>query len=163
MLVHKSGVRGLDSVENDLLFYGRVPNTENCQISRWEMGTLNYEALAGGYGARSNSDGPDAVQQHGQNTENAPVEEIETHFPIRISQLSLIENSEGPGKFRGGLGMRRDYHFPEDLTTFTILSDRDIAGPRGIFGGLDGRKAYYVLYSDTLKEKSMELPSKCCL
>ena len=57
--------------------------------------------------------------------------------------------------------MRRDYHFPEDSTTFTILSDRDIAGPRGIFGGLDGRKAYYVLYSDTLKEKSMELPSKC--
>ena len=33
----------------------------------------NYEALAGGYGARATSDGPDAVQQHGQNTENAPV------------------------------------------------------------------------------------------
>jgi N-methylhydantoinase B len=32
----------------------------------------NYEALAAGYGARATSDGPDAVQQHGQNTENAP-------------------------------------------------------------------------------------------
>ena len=121
----------------------------------------NYEALAGGYGARATSDGPDAVQQHGQNTENAPVEEVESHFPIRISQLSLIENSEGPGKFRGGLGMRRDYHFPDDPATFTVLSDRDIAGPKGIFGGMDGRKAYYILNPDNSSKEVTELSSKC--
>lgn len=118
----------------------------------------NYEALAGGYGARATSDGPDAVQQHGQNTENAPVEEVESHFPMMVSRLSLIENSEGPGKFRGGLGMRRDYHFPDDPATFTVLSDRDITGPQGIFGGLNGRKAYYVLNPDAEAE---ELTSKC--
>jgi N-methylhydantoinase B len=121
----------------------------------------NYEALAGGYGARATSDGPDAVQQHGQNTENAPVEEVESHFPIRISQLSLIEDSEGPGKFRGGLGMRRDYHFPDDPATFTVLSDRDIAGPKGIFGGMDGRKAFYILNPDEESEQATELSSKC--
>jgi N-methylhydantoinase B len=121
----------------------------------------NYEALAGGYGARATSDGPDAVQQHGQNTENAPVEEVESHFPIRISQLSLIEDSEGPGKFRGGLGMRRDYHFPDDRATFTVLSDRDIAGPKGIFGGMDGRKAFYILNPDEQSEQATELSSKC--
>jgi len=118
----------------------------------------NYEALAGGYGARATSDGPDAVQQHGQNTENAPVEEVESHFPMMVSRLSLIENSEGPGKFRGGLGMRRDYHFPDDPATFTVLSDRDLTGPQGIFGGLNGRKAYYVLNPDAEAE---ELTSKC--
>jgi len=121
----------------------------------------NYEALAGGYGARATSDGPDAVQQHGQNTENAPVEEVESHFPIRISRLSLIEDSEGPGKFRGGLGMRRDYHFPDDPATFTVLSDRDIAGPKGIFGGMDGRKAFYILNPDEQSEQVTELSSKC--
>ncbi len=121
----------------------------------------NYEALAGGYGARATSDGPDAVQQHGQNTENAPVEEVESHFPMRVSRLSLIEDSEGPGKFRGGLGMRRDYHFPDDPATFTVLSDRDIAGPQGIFGGLDGRKAYYILNPDDPNQESSELTSKC--
>jgi len=121
----------------------------------------NYEALAGGYGARATSDGPDAVQQHGQNTENAPVEEVESHFPIRISQLSLIEDSEGSGKFRGGLGMRRDYHFPDDPATFTVLSDRDIAGPKGIFGGMDGRKAFYILNPDEESEQATELSSKC--
>ena len=45
----KSGVRfdKKGKFENDLLGYGEFPNVENCEISRWEMGTLNYEALAG--------------------------------------------------------------------------------------------------------------------
>lgn len=105
----------------------------------------NYEALAGGYGGRATKDGPDAVQGHGQNTENAPVEEIESHFPVRITRQELIEDSEGPGKYRGGLGLRRDYHFPYDPATFTILSDRDLKGPHGLFGGKMGRKAFYIL------------------
>ena len=108
----------------------------------------NYEALAGGYGGRATRDGPDAVQGHGQNTENAPVEEIESHFPVRITRLELIEDSEGPGRQRGGLGLRRDYHFPDDPATFTILSDRDLEGPHGLFGGQTGRKAFYVLNPD---------------
>ncbi len=123
----------------------------------------NYEALAGGYGGRSTSDGPDAVQQHGQNTENAPVEEVESHFPMRVSRLSLIEDSEGPGKFRGGLGMRRDYHFPDDPATFTVLSDRDLVGPQGIFGGQAGRKAYYILNPDDPNQMQRELTSKCVI
>jgi N-methylhydantoinase B len=102
-----------------------------------------YETFAGGYGGRAASDGPDAVQTHGQNTENAPVEETELNYPVRIDRLELVENSEGPGRFRGGLGLRKDYRF--DLhTTFTILADRDKAGPWGVFGGRDGRIAEYV-------------------
>jgi len=80
---------------------------------------------------------------------------------MRVSRLSLIEDSEGPGKFRGGLGMRRDYHFPEDPATFTVLSDRDIQGPQGIFGGMEGRKAYYILNPDDPDQESGELTSKC--
>jgi len=32
---------------SDILDCGPSPTEENCQISRWEMGTLNYEGLAG--------------------------------------------------------------------------------------------------------------------
>ena len=66
-----------------------------------------YEALAGGYGGRAARDGPDAVQAHGQNTENAPIEEIEINYPFRISRYELVENSEGAGRYRGGLGLRQ--------------------------------------------------------
>jgi len=34
-------------IEKDVLDPGDVPTLENCEISRWEMGTLNYEGLAG--------------------------------------------------------------------------------------------------------------------
>jgi N-methylhydantoinase B len=103
------------------------------------------ETLAGGYGGRAERDGPDAVQTHGQNTENAPVEETEANYPVRILRYELVPDSEGPGRRRGGLGLRRDYLFPDAETTFTILADRDRAGPWGLFGGQPGRPAEYVL------------------
>jgi N-methylhydantoinase B len=111
-----------------------------------------YDTFAGGYGARYASDGPDAVQTHGQNTENAPVEETEMNYPVRIDGLALVENSEGPGRFRGGLGLRKDYRF--DLhTTFTILADRDRSGPWGVFGGHAGRVAEYVHIRDGVERR----------
>ena len=61
-----------------------------------------YEAQGGGYGARATKDGIDAVQAHGQNTENAPVEETEANYPVTIPRYELIPDSEGAGQFRGG-------------------------------------------------------------
>ena len=106
-----------------------------------------YETLGGGYGGRATSDGPDAVQTHGQNTENAPIEETEINYPVRISRYELVEDSEGAGKYRGGLGLRRDYFF-DHYVSFTILADRDRWGPWGLFGGHDGQIASYMLNPD---------------
>jgi N-methylhydantoinase B len=111
------------------------------------------ETLAGGYGGRAHSDGPDAVQCHGKNTENAPIEETETSYPVRIARYELIENSEGPGRFRGGLGLRRDYLFVDHEVSFTVLADRNRWGPHGLFGGLPAPKASYVLVSDGHSEE----------
>jgi N-methylhydantoinase B len=119
-----------------------------------EAGTYTcfYDTFAGGYGGRYASDGPDAVQTHGQNTENAPVEETELNYPVRIDGLALVDDSEGPGRFRGGLGLRKDYRF--DLhTTFTILADRDRSGPWGVFGGTAGRVAEYVHIRDGVETR----------
>ena len=114
--------------------------------------TCFYETFAGGYGGRASSDGPDAVQTHGQNTENAPVEETELNYPLRVDALALVEDSEGPGRLRGGLGLRKDYRF--DLhTTFTILADRDRSGPWGVFGGHDARPAEYVHVRDGVETR----------
>ena len=106
------------------------------------------ETLGGGYGGRIASDGPDAVQAHGQNTENAPIEETEMSYPVRITRYELVEDSEGPGTFRGGLGLRRDYEFLDHEASFTVLSDRDRWGPWGLFGGDAGQRASYVLNPD---------------
>ena len=115
------------------------------------------ETIAGGYGARATSDGPDAVQPHGKNTANAPIEETEVNYPVRITRYELVEDSEGPGRYRGGLGLRRDYLFPDHEASFTILADRERWGPHGLFGGLPGEKARYVLNPET---NCIELGSK---
>jgi N-methylhydantoinase B len=117
------------------------------------------ETFAGGYGGRAASDGPDAVQTHGQNTENAPVEETELNYPVRVTRLSLVEDSEGAGRHRGGLGLRKDFRF--DLpTTFTVLADRTKRGPWGVLGGHDGKPAEYVLIRDGVETR---LPAKTTL
>jgi N-methylhydantoinase B len=114
------------------------------------------ETFAGGYGGRHASDGPDAVQTHGQNTENAPVEETELNYPVRVTRLALVDDSEGAGRFRGGLGLRKDFLFDRP-TTFTVLADRTEQGPWGALGGLPGRVAEYVLIRDGEERR---LPAK---
>jgi N-methylhydantoinase B len=118
------------------------------------------ETLAGGYGGRLTSDGPDAVQTHGQNTENAPIEETESSYPLRISRYELVPDSEGPGRMRGGLGLRRDYEFYDHDLTFTVLADREAHGPWGLFGGMPGERARYILNPDG---ENRELSSKVTL
>lgn len=107
------------------------------------------ETLGGGYGGRNGSDGPDVVQTHGQNTENAPIEEVELNYPVRIERYELVEDSGGPGRWRGGLGVRRDYTFPRHRPTCTILADRAKQAPWGLFGGEPGRLARYVANPDS--------------
>jgi N-methylhydantoinase B len=116
-----------------------------------------YETIAGGYGAHLGQDGMDGVQPHIHNTENAPVEETELNYPVRIARFSLIPDSGGAGRQRGGLGVRRDYYFVEHEATFSIISDRTRFAPPGLGGGEDGRTAHYVLDPDG---EARVLPSK---
>jgi len=102
----------------------------------------------------------DAVQAHFQNTENAPVEETEANYPVRILRYELIDDSEGAGQYRGGLGVRRDYTFPGHTPSFSILSDKAKYAPWGLFGGGAARPAKYILNPDT---EARELPLKITL
>ena len=115
------------------------------------------ETMAGGFGGRIRSDGPDAVQTNVQNTQNAPVEETELNYPVRILRYGLIPDSEGPGRFRGGLGLFRDYEFPDHEPIFTTLADRAVFPPWGLFGGEDGRPARYLAITG---DDVVPIPSK---
>jgi len=118
------------------------------------------ETVAGGGGARPTKDGPTAVQTNLHNTENAPIEEVEMNYPIRIARYGLIRDSGGPGKFRGGLSVQRDFEFPYDACTFTILSDGRKFAPWGLAGGLPGACAKFVLDPEGAAQ---DLPSKITL
>ncbi len=76
----------------------------------------------------------DAVQAHFQNTENAPIEETEASYPLRIVRYGLVPDSEGAGRQRGGLGLRRDYVGEGDVV-LTVMAERSSFSPQGLFGG----------------------------
>ena len=115
------------------------------------------ETVAGGGGARPRMDGPDAVQTTIQNTENAPIEEVELNYPMIFDRYELIPDSCGAGQYRGGLGVRRDFRFPYSDVACTVFSDGCRFGPWGLAGGGSGRPAHYILQSDGEAE---EKPSK---
>lgn len=115
------------------------------------------ETVAGGGGARPRRDGPIAVQTNLHNTENAPIEEVEMNYPIRIARYELRADSGGAGRHRGGLGVRRDFEFPYAECAFTLMTDGRKFAPWGLAGGVDGACARYVLDPDG---EARELPSK---
>ena len=118
------------------------------------------ETMAGGWGGLPTKDGMDAVQSHVQNTENSAIEETENNLPFLITRYELIPDSEGAGRYRGGLGLRRDWTFPGHEATLTVFSDNRKFAPWGLFGGGSGSPSRYILNPDG---EAKELPSKITL
>jgi N-methylhydantoinase B len=114
------------------------------------------ETIAGGNGGRPTKDGPEAVQTTIHNTENAPVEEVEVNYPFQVAHYELIQDSEGAGEYRGGLGVRRDFRFLTE-TSYTIMSDGSRFAPWGLFGGGPARPSHFVLDPEGAARR---LPSK---
>lgn len=107
-----------------------------------------YETIGGGEGARPHRPGQDGLQCHIQNTENAPIEEVEASYPVRITHYGLHADSGGQGQHRGGHGIRRDFQFPYGAALFTLLADRTYEPPWGLKGGGPGARAQFVLVAD---------------
>ena len=133
----------------------------NLGFAGWNVRMNEYycfmETVAGGDGARPSQDGMSAVQAEMQNTENAPIEEVELSYPIMFRRYELIPDSGGAGRFRGGLGVRRDYWFPYDDCRFSIISDGRKFAPWGLAGGADGSLARYTYDPEG---EARDLPSK---
>jgi N-methylhydantoinase B len=117
-----------------------------------------YETVAGGYGARAEKDGMEAVQAHFQNTANSPIEELESEIPLYVRRYELIQDSAGAGRTRGGLGVRRDLEFYDHEASFSLLTDRATSAPWGLFGGHSASPARYVINPDT--DDPMQVSSK---
>ncbi|MFZ8897776.1 MAG: hydantoinase B/oxoprolinase family protein [Alphaproteobacteria bacterium] len=107
-----------------------------------------YDLMFGGYGGRSDKDGAEALAPV-MNCRNIPVEVHETHNPVRIHCLELIQDTGGAGKYRGGLGLRKDIELLAEEAIMTGLGDRHDTQPYGIFGGKAGARAETILNPDT--------------
>ena len=75
---------------------------------------VHMEIFEGSYGGRCGMDGMDAVDTLYANTRNNPIEDIETHLPLRVRRYELRENACGAGEWRGGLGSVREFEYLSD-------------------------------------------------
>ena len=103
-----------------------------------------YELVLSGTGARAGKDGCEAMAT-AFNASNIPVESQEQRHPVVIERFELIPDSAGPGRFRGGCGIRRDMRFLAEDGKLTNLSERQRFAPYGLFGGKSGRLARTVI------------------
>jgi len=117
-----------------------------------------YETIGGGDGARCNKDGMDGVHTLGTNTMNTPVEVVEMYYPLSIEEYELISDSGGPGKYRGGIGIKRKYKVHGHTAVSTFNTDWIKQKPEGLLGGGRGRYTGVVYNEGTEREA---VPSFC--
>ena len=101
--------------------------------SRQAPNFIYYETVAGGGGARETKDGIDGIWE----TSNLPIEAMESEFPMMADMLEYVPDSAGPGRFRGGVGVRKEYRLLVDAYVATH-SNRHTVAAQGLTGGGEG-------------------------
>jgi N-methylhydantoinase B len=150
-----SGFRVMDTVLGALsgILPERVPaageggNTlvimggERPDLSRY----VYYELVAGSWGARPTCDGIDGICSPANIASNIPVEQAECEYPVRLERYGLVQDSGGPGRYRGGMAVERSWQLLSGEANLSIRSDRRQHRPYGLYGGQPGIGSINVL------------------
>jgi N-methylhydantoinase B/oxoprolinase/acetone carboxylase alpha subunit len=113
-----------------------------------------WEGPPGGWGGRATKDGWNATWHLLGNCRDTPIEVMEVLYPIRVVRSELRRDSGGPGKFRGGLGLIREYEFVDHSPLSVYIGgDRSKAGPPGVLGGKRGAPFRATLITKDGKEE----------
>ena len=123
------------------IFYGKRSNG-----NPW----LTMIIRGGGLGAGSRMDGHHCAI-FPANGANTPVEIFESDTPLLVEERSLVCDSGGPGKMRGGLGRKMVIRVPDDdtapqgPTSIALQAGRFKYAPRGLFGAGPGILAKFLV------------------
>jgi N-methylhydantoinase B len=121
-----------------------------------EQQWVHIEIFEGSYGGRYGRDGMDSVDTLYANTRNNPIEDIESHVPLRVTRYELREHAVAPGKWRGGLNSIKEMAMLTDGTV-SVEGDGHAHTPWGFEGGADGRTSHLQLIREG--QAPVELPS----
>jgi N-methylhydantoinase B len=111
------------------------PHGFDAQTGRFFWSHIGHPG--GGWGAKSNQDGMNAtVCLNDGDTHNSPVEATEAKTPIIVEQRALRQDSGGPGKYRGGLGVANEVRMRRTATIHAHV-ERTLCAPWGLHGGKD--------------------------
>jgi N-methylhydantoinase B len=74
------------------------------------------------------------IQAMNHITPSAPVEIVESEYPVMVGQYGVWQDSAGPGRFRGGVGYVRDYQVLADCIMTARTSNHRFSA-WGLAGG----------------------------
>jgi N-methylhydantoinase B len=121
-----------------------------------EQQWVHIEIFEGSYGGRFGKDGMDSVDTLYANTRNNPIEDIESHVPLRVTRYELREDAVAAGRWRGGLNAIKEMEFLTD-GSLSVEGDGHAHEPWGFQGGADGRTSQLLLIR--AGQAPVELPS----
>ena len=101
-----------------------------------------YELMTGTWGGRPDRDANDGLCNPANVASNIPVEEAESNYPLRIERYGLVRDSGGPGRFRGGMAVEREWRLLDGSAHLAIRSDRRDHLPYGLSGGPAGHRLH---------------------
>jgi N-methylhydantoinase B len=116
----------------------------HCYVGGPHPGTgetfIFYEYPAGGTGGFEGGDGSNTVRTWTESdmTTLQPIEAIEQLYPVRVERTALREDSGGPGRWRGGLGLVREVRIHAAGTRLSVLAEKAVLPPFGVCGGEAG-------------------------
>jgi N-methylhydantoinase B len=121
-----------------------------------------YEYPAGGTGGFEGGDGSNTVRAWTESdmTTLQPIEAIEQRYPVHVEATALREDSGGPGRWRGGLGLTRAVRILADHTRLSVLAEKAVLPPFGVCGGGAGATNRFYLTREGRPIAPSPLPGK---
>jgi N-methylhydantoinase B len=112
-----------------------------------------------GWGGRPWEDGESASVSVCQgDVRNAPVEAMELKWPILVRRRELRQDSGGPGRYRGGLGLVTEVTNLVEGTWQLSMPSRDKCPPWGLWGGMEGATSSHA-FKASEETDFLEVPS----
>jgi len=136
----------------DVMSAGRVDSKGNSIVF--------YDSMGGGSGATCRNDGLSGKDVQASSVLGVPTEISEMEHDILVKRYELVRDSGGVGKYKGGLGCRKDIMMLCDMI-ISGRSDSHKIPPRGVCGGAPGKCGKHILNIGT--EKELMIPSKYSL
>ena len=108
-----------------------------------------------GWGASKDHDGANSLIHLSESiVRNTPLEVLETNTTMFFERCEVRRDSGGAGKFRGGLGLRRDIRFLTDGEFMTVMK-KTKSRPWALAGGLEPEANTVIAFPGTEKELRM--------
>jgi N-methylhydantoinase B len=105
---------------------------------------VQYEIMNPSLGASKAADGAFCIMPVVHVSTSAPLEILETEFPVRLVHIDFKADSGGAGELRGGVGCIREYEVVDDVS-FTLRAGGFASDAWGVAGGEAGAKGKCIL------------------